>query len=145
MMDRLIELRSKWLNENVILASVANREDMLLFQERNGVIIPDDMARYFQTVNGTGGEYTDDLYEFNSLNKLQNIIHAFKGWKGIPDYRGILSLLPDEERIFVFGNYQCNLFAYAIKLHRDPSSSNEVFIICGAKYKVIAHSFSEFV
>ncbi len=46
---------------------------------------------------------------------------------------------------FVFGDYMFHIFSYAIRLNSSESGKNEIYIICGDKYKVIANSFSDFV
>jgi hypothetical protein len=46
---------------------------------------------------------------------------------------------------FVIANYSCHLFAYAIRLYPDKADINEVYVVCGDEYKVIANSFTEFI
>jgi len=38
-----------------------------------------------------------------------------------------------------------HLFAYAIRLYQHSEDFNEVYLICGDKYKIVASSFSEFL
>jgi len=49
------------------------------------------------------------------------------------------------ENCFVFADYMSHLFAYAIRLYQHSEDFNEVYLICGDKYKIVASSFSEFL
>jgi len=144
-MNELNQLRSKWLEENVKWGSVAGDDDLLLFQKKNNVILPPDFAEYFKSLNGTGGECTDRLYEFYAIDRIKNIVDEFGQWNGIPNYRNLSNTLSDPRSLYVFANFNINLLAYAIRLYSFNSSQNEVFVICGDDYKKIANSFSEFL
>lgn len=143
-MFKLKELREKWRIENALYGSAADTKCLLSFQERNKVIISKDLIEYFKSLNGTGGEYTNELYEFYSIDRIVKVKDEFKNWEGIPDYKGLLAI-NDISELYVFANFTFNLFVYAIKLYPDFSDENEVYILCGEKYQKIANSFSEFV
>lgn len=64
----LKELKDKWLAENAISALAMDDKYLVSFQKENDVVLPDDLMSYFKSLNGTGGDYTDDLYEFYSIN-----------------------------------------------------------------------------
>ncbi|PSL17649.1 SMI1/KNR4 family protein [Dyadobacter jiangsuensis] len=139
-----MELEKKWRNENVNRTLPANKADLELFQEKYNIALPDDLANYLQSLNGTGGDCTDDLFEFYSIKKIKKIKEEFKDWVGIPNYQKLLSIKEIND-LYVFANMNFNLFAYAIKLTKSLEEANEVYILCGDKYKKIADSFSEFI
>ena len=66
-------------------------------------------------------------------------------WIGIPNYSELLTTLEFCDQLYVFANYQCHLFSYAIHLHPSASQQNDVYILCGKDYRIIANSFSEFI
>lgn len=143
-MKHIAELETKWRIENVGHSPVATKIDLKVFQEKNNVILPGDLVEYFQSLNGTDGDYTDDLFEFYSIKKIQPIKDAYKDWKGIPSYQNLQDVKEVDE-LYVFANTNFHLFAYAIRLNNAPQKKNEVYVICGDKYKKIADSFSEFI
>ncbi|WP_264524791.1 SMI1/KNR4 family protein [Flavobacterium sp. N502536] len=144
-MLQLEELKTKWLKENVSKSILVNDEDILAFQNNNGIVLPNDFILYLKLLNGTGGDCTNDLFEFYGLSKMQNLINEFKDWKGIPDYTIILNKLENTDKIYAFANFSFNLFVYVIKLYPEHTLNNEVFVICGGEYKKIADSFSDFI
>ncbi|WP_316838577.1 SMI1/KNR4 family protein [Pedobacter gandavensis] len=143
-MLKLKELREKWVIENTLYGSAADPEYLRSFQKENNVIIPEDLMTYFKSLNGTGGECTNELYEFYSIDRIVKVKDEFKNKKGIPDYKGLLAI-NEISKLYVFANFTFDLFVYAIKLYPDFSDENEVYILCGEKYQKIANSFSEFV
>lgn len=144
-MQLLKQLKAKWQMQSVKLSSLANNDDILRFQKENNVILPDDLILYFKKINGSGGEYLDDLYEFYSINRIKTVIDEYADWHGVPDYKKISIYLDRAEQVYVFANYFVNLFAYGIRLGGEKSIENEIFVICGEQYKKIANSFSEFI
>jgi len=138
------ELEEKWRNENVEHASPASRLDLESFQEKYNVVLPDDVANYLQLLNGTGGDCTDDLFEFYSINRIRTVKDEFWDWKGIPNYQKLLKVKEIAD-LYVFANVNFNLFVYAIKLNKTLIEKNDIYILCGDKYKKIAGSFSEFI
>ena len=143
-MNYLKELETKWRSENINHTSTASHNELELFQKKEKVVIPGDLAKYFQSLNGTGGECTNDLFEFYSFSKIQKVKDEFKDWKGIPSHQMLLNI-NEVNNLFVFANANFNLFAYAIRLNEVLTKPNEVYVLCGDKYKKITNSFSEFI
>lgn len=106
--------------------------------------LPKDLIEYFRLLNGTGGECTNDLYEFYSIDRIKKVKEEFKDWKGVPNYQQ-LSDVDEVSELYVFANFNFNLFAYAISLYPAFSNTNEVYILCGEQHRKIANSFYEFV
>lgn len=140
----LKKLKEKWLAENALSEVVTDDEYLTSFQKENEIMLSDDLKDYFKSLNGTGGHCTDGFYEFYSIDRVSKVKEEFKNWNGVPNYQDILEISNINE-LYVFANYSCNLFAYAIELHSEFSNKNEVYILCGDEYKKIANSFSEFI
>lgn len=143
-MNNLQKLKEKWNFENISCFKPTDLYFIEKFQLNNNVILPNDIIEYFKTLNGTGEEYTDELYEFYSLERIKQVSKEFQDWKGAPDYQNLLTL-NEAKDLFVFANFSFNLFAYAIRLSNKETDVNEIFVLCGGDYKKIANSFSEFL
>lgn len=137
------KLKEKWIVENIEVIHPASAKEIKKFQEENEVVLPDDLMDYFNLLNGTGGETTDELYEFYSLSRLKTVREEFKDWEGIPDYKALFNSNEVNE-LFVFANFSFNLFAYAIRLSKGIPKG-EIYVLCGGENKKIADSFSEFL
>lgn len=143
-MPKLKRLKDKWMLEGIDNFHAVNADELQKFQNDKGIILPDDIKEYFETLNGTGGELTDELYEFYSIDRLKRVADEFKDWEGTPNYQALLNMYEVSD-LFVFANFSFNLFSYAIRLHPDMSDKNDVYVLCGNEYKKIANSFSEFL
>jgi hypothetical protein len=137
------------LKERLILIDdknhLATDEDILSFENRLGVLIPEDLKQYFKIINGNMGEYDDFFFSFNSLFNVKNIDEEFKERDGLPDYTNLVNVLQDSQHCFVFCDYEFHLFSYAIRLYNELREENEIYVLCGDKYKIIANSFTSFL
>ncbi|MCF0075689.1 SMI1/KNR4 family protein [Dyadobacter sp. CY261] len=143
-MIQLKKVKEKWELESINKNTTPTTEELEGFKFENNLYIPDDLEEYFKQLNGTGGEYTDDLYEFYPVNKIKQVKNELINWKGVPNYHKLLGI-EEVVDLYVFANYSFNLFVYAIRLGSKKSPKNEVYILCGEKYKKIADTFSEFL
>jgi hypothetical protein len=143
-MNQLEKLKNKWLLEGVNKFSPVTIDALRKFQNVNDWDFPNDLNEYFSQLNGTGGEYTNGLYEFYSVNRIKKVKYEFNDWMGIPNYQALLNLEEIKE-LFVFANYSFNLFAYAIRPHPQQNMNNEVYVLCGEDYKKISNTFSDFL
>lgn len=103
------------------------------------------MINYFKLLNGTQEEYDGSLFQFYSIGQVKKVKDEYKDWLGIPNYKNIVNTLIESEDYFVVANYSFHLFSYVIKLYPQNSVKNEILVICGDEYKIIANSFSEFI
>ena len=143
-MVQLIKLKEKWERESINNFHPLDIDSIQTFQTENNVVMPDDLKEYFEVLNGTGEECTDELYEFYSIKRIKKVSEEFKDWKGVPNYQ-LLVNLSDTQNLFVFANFSFNLFAYAINLYKEKVDANEVYVLCGKEYKKIANTFSDFL
>jgi len=118
---------------------------VLLFESENSLLIPPDLIEYFKLMDNAMHQLDRDLYQFYSFNQFKSIKLELALWGGVPDYRNLINTMYDYEKCFVFADYMSHLFAYAIRLYPNATDVNEVYLICGDKYKIIASSFSEFI
>ncbi len=140
----LQKIKEKWMKESIITFQPVDIESILNFQIKNNIIVPNDLKEYFKILNGTGGEYTTELYEFYSIERIKKVLEEFQDWKGIPNYQPLVNL-NDTKNLFVFANFSFNLFAYGIKLYEEKRDINEIYVFCGEKYKKISNNFSDFL
>jgi len=116
-----------------------------IFESENGLLIPSDLCEYFKMMDNAIHDLGKDLYQFYVFDEFKNVEKELGNWGGVPDYTNIVNTLKQSKDCFVFADYMSHLFAYAIRLHKTKTEINEVYLICGDKYKVIANSFSEFL
>jgi hypothetical protein len=117
----------------------------LLFELENNLLIPPDLAQYFKLLDSATNELDKDLYQFYPFDQFRSVEKELAHWGGVPNYRNIVNTLKQCENCFVFADYMSHLFAYAIRLYQTTTDFNEVYMICGDKYKIIANSFSDFL
>lgn len=113
------------------------------FESNHDLIIPEDLKDYFRTFNVD--DYDLDMFAFYGFDQFKSVKDEVGDWGGTPDYRNIVNVLTLHENCFVFIDYFCHLCIYAIRLHQGASEQNEVYVICGDSFKVVANSFKEFL
>ena len=145
-MNNILDLlKNRLHSEKLISQPKISDEQILSFESEYGLVLPSDLVTYFKFINGSGGEYEENFFCFYSFEQFERIDKVYADWQGVPDYSTIASTLQNYETCFVVADYQCNLFCYAVELHREKVTGNRVYAICGGEYKVIANSFTEFV
>jgi len=127
------------------IATTATEQEISDFQNFKQLRLPHDLIEYFMDFNGTSGEYNDRFFCFYSLNEFKTLKEKFEGWIGVPNYGGILNSLQEHSGCYVFADYHCHLFAYAIRLYGTETFKNEVYAICGNEYGVVANTFTDFI
>jgi len=115
------------------------------FESKNSLVLPPDLAEYFKLLDSTTNKLDTNLYQFYALEQFKNIEDELAQWGGIPNYTNIINTLEQSGNCFVFADYMFHMFTYAIRLHQNAIGINEIYIICGDKYKIIANSFSDFL
>jgi hypothetical protein len=115
------------------------------FESENGLVIPPDLAEHFKLLEAEQREVWKDMYQFFGFEAFKSIPTGLALFRGTPDYGGIVKTLERCEDCFVFADWMIMSFAYAIRLYREPTAVNEVYVICGDEFKKIADSFSGFM
>jgi len=118
---------------------------LVSFESTNRLLIPSDLAEYFRLLDNATNELDKDLYQFYPFDQFKSVKSELSHWEGVPNYKNIVNTLENSENCFVFADYMSHLFAYAIRLYQHTKDFNEVYLICGDKYKIVANSFSEFL
>lgn len=139
------ELKEIWEQSEIEAAISATNEDILSFQNRTNLVFPDDLQDYFKKNNGTNEQYDNNFFRFYSLGDFRSVKDELSEWAGVPDYRNIINTMPFHSSCYVFSDYNCHVFTYCIRLYERKSSLNEVYIIAGDKFQLVANSFSEFL
>jgi len=144
MNEHVLLLKSSF-NEQRIPVQGVSLEFIEDFEFGAGYKLPADLKSFFLNVNGTNGEYDSSFFKFYPFELFKPVDIFFSDWKGIPDYQLLSSKLPNANECFVFADYQMCLFSYAIRLKKTESSINEIYVLCGDEFKIVANSFSEFL
>jgi hypothetical protein len=119
--------------------------NFLSFEATHGLYLPEDLKTHFLAGKVANDEYNNDLFCFYSFASFHTVDDKLGNWRGTPDYSNIVNTMEESKRCYVFADYMFHLFAYAIRLHKEPAEQNVVYAICGDKYKEIAGSFTEFM
>jgi hypothetical protein len=111
--------------------------------EWNKLIVPQSFSDFIE--NNLLDEYNGDLFNFYSIENIKPLKDLFFEGNGIPKFSDITKTVPNHESCFIFADYMFCMFSYGICLYQVNTDKNEVYVICGNQYKLIANSFSEFV
>ena len=140
----LDELRIHLRKEGVQSESVAKQSELMSFSKHHSLLLPSDLADYFESINGAQ-QYDSNFFRFYPLEDFKSIWDTYSDWEGIPDFKAVVGVLPGYENVFVVADYSIHVFSYCIRLLPFASSNNEVYVVCGPKYKIVANSFTEFI
>ena len=132
-------LKRYWASHNVEINAGVSEADLKTFEDKYGVVLPDDLREYFRCVNGMAPDEIDDgMIRFWMLEEVAPLP------EGAPQYSDG-EYVKNPETLFLFADYSIWAHAYAIRLGRTTLDSNEVVIIGYKSPKLISDSFSEFV
>lgn len=140
-MFKLFEAKRSWIKSN----NPISKDDLIILLDNKKLYLPKDLEEYFITINGTNDQYDDLFFKLYSFSQFESLKEKFSDWNGIPNYQNIANTLLDFDKYFSIADYQCHLFTYAIRIYESERLNNEIIIICGDEYKIIANSFSEFI
>ncbi|CAL2108098.1 SMI1 / KNR4 family (SUKH-1) [Tenacibaculum sp. 190524A02b] len=141
----LNKLKSNWDIQGINTSSELNNYDINIFELENKVLMPRDLKQYFINVNGTSESYDDIFFQFYSLDTFKNVFDFYSDWEGVPNYKEIITTLTNYKDYYVFADYSFHTFSYAIKLSQNLLNENEVLVLCGGEFRIIANSFTEFL
>lgn len=145
-MDKALStIRTHWQSLGVSIEEGLSEKEILEFENRNGIRMPDEMRNFYRLMDGMNqGEADDDWISFWPLSQVSTIPEKLSHFRGIPDYGEIEAILPEAAKYFVFADHSIWLHVYAVKLSK-LSETSEVVWICGKHFKPIAASFGDFL
>jgi hypothetical protein len=135
------QLKSRWLAQGVSIRPGVTAKQIQSFEAHHGVVLPDDLREYLETVDGTGrgSDWDADLFCFWSLDELTPLTQEH------PDAKYFEELCA----YFLFADYSIECPAYAIRLSNDRSAETPILAIFSDRREYssypVADSFSEFV
>jgi len=118
---------------------------ILTFENKHGFLLPADLQSYFKYINGTNGEYDQNFFCLYSLDTFKSVEEELGDRDGVPNYKNLINTFEHYNRYFVFCDFEFHSFSYAIELKNEISKENNVFALCGDKYKLISKSFTDFI
>jgi hypothetical protein len=132
-------LKRHWSSHDVEINAGVSEAELKAFEEKYGVVLPDDLHDYFRCVNGMPPDVVDDgMMRFWMLEEIEPLP------QGAPQYSDG-TYVQNPETLFLFADYSLWAHAYAIRLEKRPLESSEVIIIGYESPKSISDSFSRFV
>ncbi len=132
-------LKRHWSSHDVEINAGVSEAELKAFEEKYGVVLPDDLRDYFRCVNGMPPDVVDDgMMRFWMLEEIGPLT------QGAPQYSDG-TYVQNPETLFLFADYSLWAHAYAIRLGKGALESNEVIIIGYESPKSISDSFTRFV
>lgn len=132
-------LKRHWSSHNVDINAGVSEAAISSIEAKYGVVVPDDLRDYFLCVDGMPPDVVDDaMIRFWMLDEIKPLP------QGAPAYSDS-TYIQNPESLFLFADYSIWAHAYAIRLTKKPTESNEVFIIGRDSPILLCKSFSEFV
>ena len=132
-------LKRHWSSHDLKINAGASEAELRAFEDKYGVVLPEDLREYLSCVNGMAHDVVDDgLIRFWTLEEVIPVS------EGAPQYSD-RDYVQDPETLFLFADYSIWAHAYAIRLGKAVLNSNEVVVIGYQSPKLIAESFSGFV
>ena len=137
-MDLMPRLIARWTEHEIAIPSGASAADISDFESRSHCVMPDDLRRYFATVNGMGerGTTDNDFFSFWQLSDVESVARY------VPDRS---HRLPNASRYFIVADHSIGLPSFAVLLPTasgDPSPVASVFTDSGALE--LEHCFDSF-
>lgn len=130
--------KEHWSSHNVEINPGVSEAALKSFEEKYGVVLPNDLRDYFRCVNGMPPDVVDDgMIRFWTLEEMEPITQV------APQYSDS-SYVKNAESLFVFADYSIWAHAYAIRLGSVPLESNEILIIGHRSPVLVSLSFSDF-
>ena len=123
----LEELIRRWREQDAKPRPGISKDAIRAFERREGVTLPDDMALYFETIDGMD-HIDEEVFCFWPLEKVEPAGRNFDGPAGY----------------LAFADFMINSNAYGIRV--QGGAFGEVVALYGSgKLKPVASSFTEFL
>ena len=135
------KLAAHWTSQKIRHLGGANPDDIVRFEERNGVSVPKDFWAFLLDFNGTSEMAGTDYFRFLPLAEFGSSRDRNAMDFGEP-FESTYPSKPDG--FFVFADYLQWCYGYAINLSKD-AVVNDVALIGGLTCDVVARSFTEFM
>ena len=116
-------------------------DDIQAAEARLRVRLPEDVARFFEIVNGTSNT-SGFLFEMWPLERMGSVPEVVAPHGGIPDYRQIDRALPRASEYFAFADAMIWSHVFAVRI--AEGAPTEVVSICGSSFTSVAPTFSAF-
>jgi hypothetical protein len=134
-------VRGFWFEQGARPRLGASDADIRAAEIRLGVRLPEDVQRFFGTVNGTEGT-SEDLFQAWSLNEIGTVPNVVAEFGGIPDYRRIASVLPNAAEYFAFADAM--IWSQVLAVRITDRAATEVVWISGCAFALVASTFEAF-
>ncbi len=141
-MDDLISsLLRRWTVDSIKWQPGVTSEQLLAFERRNRVALPDDLRAYLRRANGIGRDELDGLARLWPLDEYVRVIDF------IGTERASVQGLSDPETFFCFGDYNVEGSIWAVRLTPSVAEGGEVrvFWTYANEGTVVAPSFEVFL
>ncbi len=129
-------LKKFWRRQGIKLCPGATEDELVAFENKHHVRLPEDLRKYFAATNGFDGSerlMTDDEgITFLGLDEMKPLSEYWSA--DVAGGRGY----------FVFADYSLSAHVYAVRLVDGSGSGNPVVAVYDRKLIEVASSFLEF-
>jgi hypothetical protein len=140
--DPWTRVRKRWKDAAITASAGASTADISAFERGHQVTLPEDVRRYFTTLNGTGNDMDNDTYRFWPLAEVKPVYEVLAPSRGFeyPDRYAY----PD---CFAFADYMISSWLYAVKLTGDPAQPAPVYRVTASDVpgEQMTESFLDFM
>ena len=141
-LERLAEY---WRSIGADANSGASDGEIAAFESRCGISLPATVSQFYRRFNGTD-VMDENLILFWPIHEIGTVPEKLSDFRGVPDYGGIETVLPDSESYFVFADHSIWCHVYAVRLNSDPCAPTPVvWIGNGTTWYQVADGFAEFI
>ena len=119
------DLTTRWLQSDLDIRPGVSAQEIVTFEQRYSVALPQDLVDYFSFVDGMEDTMCADMFHFWKLEELRPVFDVLNG--DDHDY-------PDRDaypNYFAFADYMINSWDYAVLLTNDRQQRAPVRFVTG--------------
>jgi hypothetical protein len=143
-------VRERWLSLGISVRRGLSEEALADFEGRHHLRLHEELRDFYRLMDGMEEDSWDEGFNrFWPLSEVRPVPTALSHRRGIPNYGGIESSLPDASSFFVFADHSIWLNVYAVQITPGMSAVRGacpvVAIAGGDCWHEVAPSFGDFM
>lgn len=140
-------LREHWQSRGIAVRPGVSLDELLVFEHRYGVHLPQDLQEYYLVVDGTDDwDWDYRFMKFLPLAEIKTIREAMPPWPRLgpkTSWKGHMKRFDTEDKFFIIVNFMLGSSVFAIRLDAEADVYTPVWHYPDSRE--VARSFEEFV